>query len=278
MTRRQSLAIAATLVARAITRARPARAVDRRVLIAAHRGGGALAPENGLSAFKNAIRLGADMLEFDLHRTADGEIVVIHDATLDRTTTGRGPVSASARHDLATVRLRARDGAITDDRIPTFAAVLDLAAPSPVDVMPEIKVGADRRRYEKIEENVLDLLRARSMLDRATVQSFDTPTLRRLRELAPKLRTMLLVSLPFVERKRVAPVEAVRWTADVDATDLGIDHRLLGHELVAAAHHANVRVVVWTVDEEDDMKRAIDLGADVVITNRPDLALKLVGR
>ena len=98
--------------------------------IAAHRGGAALWPENSLLAFRNALALGADYLETDVHLTADDEVVVIHDATLDRTTTGTGAVRAASLADLGKVRLKTRDGAVTGEPVPTLAALLDLLAPS----------------------------------------------------------------------------------------------------------------------------------------------------
>src|SRR4029450_4232444 len=88
------------------------------VQVAAHRGGAQLWAENGLTAFRNALTLGADYLELDTHVTGDGEVVVIHDPTLDRTTTGRGAVSSARLADLGAVRLKARDGSVTGDAVP----------------------------------------------------------------------------------------------------------------------------------------------------------------
>ncbi|PYN86559.1 MAG: hypothetical protein DMD87_19245 [Candidatus Rokuibacteriota bacterium] len=88
-------------------------------LVAAHRGGAGLWPENSLLAFRQALALGVDALEFDLHMTADGEIVVLHDPTLDRTSTGTGPVRDLKLADLAGVRLKTRDGAVTSASRPS---------------------------------------------------------------------------------------------------------------------------------------------------------------
>lgn len=140
-------------------------------LVAAHRGGAALWPENSLLAFRQALALGVDALEFDLHMTADGEVVVLHDPTLDRTSTAKGPVREVRLADLAPVRLKARDGTVTDERVSTFAQVLDLAASTSVELVPEIKIDATGQRYDGIEEKVLTLLRSRGLLARATVQA-----------------------------------------------------------------------------------------------------------
>src|SRR5262249_49767904 len=161
---------------------------------------------NSLLAFRQALALGVDVLEFDVHLSADGEPVVLHDATLDRTTTGRGPVREATRATLTALKLRAHDGRITEETVPTLAQVLDLAAPTRVAVLPEIKVGVGGKRYPEIEEKVLALLGARGLLARATVQAFAPETILRLRELAPSVRTMLLVGRGRIEREGAAPV------------------------------------------------------------------------
>jgi glycerophosphoryl diester phosphodiesterase len=247
-------------------------------LVAAHRGGAALWPENSLLAFRESLALGVDALELDLHMTADGEIVVLHDPTLERTTTARGRVRDLKLTELAGVRLKTRDGAVTDEHIPTFAQVLDLAALASVELLPEIKVDANRQRYDGIEEKVLALVRARGLQARTTIQAFQVETIRRLRELEPNARTMLLVARGDVERDRARPAEAVGRARDLGATDLGMNHRLIDADVMAAAHAAGVRVSAWTVNEEADIRRMVDLGVDVVMSDRPDVAKKVCGR
>ena len=244
-------------------------------LVAAHRGGAALWPENSLLAFRQALALGVDALEFDLHMTADGEVVVLHDPTLDRTSTAKGPVRALSLADLAPVRLKARDGTVTDERVSTFAQVLDLAASTSVELVPEIKIDATGQRYDGIEEKVLALLRSRGLLARATVQAFQRETIRRLRELEPKARTMFLVTRGDVERERTRPTEAVRRARELGATDLGMNHRLIDADVVSAARVAGIRLAAWTVNDEADIRRMIDLGVDMVMSDRPDLVKRL---
>jgi glycerophosphoryl diester phosphodiesterase len=246
--------------------------------VAAHRGGAGLWPENSLLAFRQALALGVDALEFDLHMTADGEVVVLHDPTLERTTTGAGRVRDLKLADLAGARLKARDGTVTDELIPTFAQVLDLASKGSAELLPEIKVDANRQRYDGIEEKVLALVRARGLSARTTIQAFQPETIRRLRELEPKARTMLLVARGDVERDRARPAEAVRRARDLGATDLGMNHRLIDADVMAAARADGIRVSAWTVNDEADIRRMIDLGVDVVMSDRPDLAKRLTGR
>lgn len=247
-------------------------------LVAAHRGGAALWAENSVQAFRNAIALGVDALEFDLHMTADGEIVVLHDPTLERTTTGRGAVRDLKWADLAAVKLRGPDGTVGEERIAAFAAVLDLAAPTAVELMPEIKVDANRHRYDGIEEKVLALLRSRGLLERATVQAFQPETIRRLRLLEPRARTMFLMARGDVERMRARPGEAVPRARELGATDLGMNHRLIDADVVSAARDAGIRLSAWTVNEEADIHRMLALGVGVIVSDRPDLVKRLRGR
>ena len=277
MTRRHPIAAVGVLLpALAVVLAASAGAPATRV--AAHRGGAALWPENSLLAFRSALALGVDALELDLHLTADGEVVVLHDPTLERTSTGRGAVRDTMLADLASVRLKTPEGAATAERVPTLAQVLDLVAQSSSELLPEIKLDAHRQRYDGIEEKVLALIRARGLLARTTIQAFQGDTIRRLRELEPAARTMLLVGRGDVGRDRARPAEAVRRARELGATDLGMNHRLIDADVVAAARAAGIRLAAWTVNDETDIRRMIDLGVDLVMSDRPDLAKRLARR
>jgi glycerophosphoryl diester phosphodiesterase len=247
-------------------------------LVAAHRGGALLWPENSLTAFRQALALGVDFLETDVHLTADGEVLVIHDATLDRTTTGTGRVRTTRLADLSSVRLRTRDGGVTQDPVPTLAQLLDLLGPGSARLLLEIKVDADRQRYPGIEERVLALVRARGLADRTVIMAFEPETVRRVRALDPSIRTSLLVSKWRVDRERTPARETVRWARELGATDLGIDYRALDPGVLEAARAAGIAVAAWTVNEESDLRNVIATGVDLVISDRPDLALRLVGR
>jgi glycerophosphoryl diester phosphodiesterase len=259
----------------ALGAAMPVAASGTKPLVAAHRGGALLWPENSLGAFRNALALDVDFLETDIHLTADGELVVLHDATLDRTTTGTGAVRAVALADLAGIRLRGLDGTPTGERVPTLTAVLELLEGSRTELLLELKVGADGQRSPGIEEKALALLKTRGTLDRTVVMGFHAPTVRRIRELAPGARTVLLVARSRIDRQGVPTSQAVRWAVEAAANGLGIQHTALDADVVAAARAAGVRVAAWTVNEEAEIRRVIALGADVVISDRPDLALRL---
>jgi glycerophosphoryl diester phosphodiesterase len=237
--------------------------------IVAHRGGALLWAENSLTAFREAIALGADLLELDVHLTRDGEVVVIHDPTLERTTTGRGAVRNMTWAELRGLTLRG-----TAEPIPRLRDVLELAAPSAAGLLVEIKVGVDRVAYPGIEEKVLALLSDAGVLDRTTVMAFDWTILARLRAQSARVRLTGLLSergaaLRGSARAAVAQLHAL------GASDLGIEHTLLTADLVAAARAAGLTIGVWTVNEPADLSRALAAGVDYVTTDRPDLALSL---
>jgi glycerophosphoryl diester phosphodiesterase len=256
----------------------------------AHRGGAAQWPENSLTAFRGALAAGARILELDVHLTADGEVAVIHDPTLDRTSDGTGPVARCTRADLARARLRGPDGTPTADCVPTLGEVLALAAPAGAGVLVEIKtpgpaVRYERRgdrvaavpgaRYEGLERRVLDALGTHGMTGRAFVMAFNPAVLAEVRALAPAQPTALLVERRHVEESGARPVEAVAWAGQAGATFLGLHYTLCDAAVVAAARAAGVSVGVFTVNDEATMRRLAADGVDVIISDRADLVARL---
>lgn len=247
-------------------------------LLAAHRGGARLWPENSLRAFRGALALGADLLELDVHLTRDGAVVVLHDPTLERTTTGSGEVRAAALQELRRLRLKDEAGRATDEPVPTLDEVLDLLAPTPAGLLLEIKTGPGRERYDGIEERVLGRLRAWGLQGRTVLMSFDPGVLQRVRELDPAIRAGLLVSRRALRHGGVSAEVAVGWAVAAGAADLGLEHTLVTGPVLEAARARGLRVAAWTVNDDADMRRLIGLGVDILITDRPDLARGLLRR
>jgi glycerophosphoryl diester phosphodiesterase len=250
----------------------------RRPLVAAHRGGAQLWPENSLTAFRNALALGVDLLEADVHLTADGTVVVLHDALLDRTTTGAGAVRALTAADASRFRLRSAEGQATDDPLPTLAQLLDLLKPSAAELLLEIKVDERAQPYPGIEEKALALVRERQLAGRVMVMAFERETISRVRALDPAIRTVLLIGRGQVQRERVYPAESVKWGVALGTTAMGFNHRLIDADVVAACRKAGLRLAAWTPNTQPDIRRVLDLGVDIVISDRPDLARRLVSR
>lgn len=244
--------------------------------VAAHRGGAQLGPENSLGAFRDAVALGVDYVEADVHRAADGGVVVLHDATLDRTTTGRGAVRTATRASLGSLRLRDPMGTATDEAVPSLDELLSLLAASGAGLLLEIKVDERGKRYPGIEEEVITLLRGRHLVPRTVVMAFEPDTVARVRELDPALRTVLLVGFPLARRRQAAA--GVQRAAALGTWGIGLQHRLVDAEVVAAGQRAGLVLAAWTVNEVADLRRLIGLGADILISDRPALALRELGR
>jgi glycerophosphoryl diester phosphodiesterase len=244
--------------------------------IAAHRGGAALWPENSLLAFEKAIALGSDLLELDVHLAGDGTIVVIHDATVDRTTGGRGAIASLTAADLRQLRLKGPDGAVTAQRVPAFDEVLALATGSAVGLLVEVKGPGPGVRYDGLEEKILTALTSAGLHERAAIMAFNPDVISRVRALAPRARTTLLVSRGAVERARARPEDTVEWARAAGVTDLGLEQSLVTSRVAAAARAAMLVLGVWTVNDEAAMRRVSALGVDILTTDRPDLAKRVL--
>ena len=263
--------------------------------LAAHRGGARLWPENSLRAFRESMALGVDLLELDVHLSADGRVVVVHDAMLERTTDGSGAVGERTAAELAALRLRGPDGVLTDERLPTFADVLAVVAPSRAGLLVEVKgpvagvnvmyqrSDGDARitpgpAYPGLVDKTLAALRQASMLGRVNVMGFSPEVVTETRALEPSVPTTFLVAAAHVRSVDAPPEAPIAWARRLGATDLGIQHTLASPDVMAAARAAGLRVGVWTVNDEEAMRHVIALGVDVLTTDRPDLARRVLGR
>lgn len=252
----------------------------------AHRGGAARWPENSLTAFRGAVAEGARLVELDVHLTADGEVAVVHDATLDRTTSGRGPVAACTAADLRRARLRDAAGALTDDWVPTLREVLDVVVPSGAGLLVEIKTPGAAVAYERrgdrleatpgpcyagLERKVLDMLGDAGCAARAVVMAFNPAVVANVRALAPEQATALLVDDHHVREAGVPPTMVLEWARAAGVNSLGLHHALCDAALVRAAHESGILVGVFTVNDGDTMRRMESAGVDLIITDRPEL-------
>ena len=246
-------------------------------LLIAHRGGSRLAPENTLIAFERAIRWWrADVLELDVHPTRDGEAVVIHDQTLDRTTDASGPV---AEHSLAEIRLLDAGARFTPDAgesfpfrgrgigVPTLRDVLTTFPGMRVNI--EIKDG-------RAQEGVWEAIRAADAIDRVLIAAGSSKNRARLNQYPVPVSAGAEELRPFILQLRLG---LLLYTPAVDALQVPDEwkgRRVLTPELVRAGHRRNLPVHVWTVDEVEAMNRYLDWGVDGVVTDRPDRLARLL--
>jgi glycerophosphoryl diester phosphodiesterase len=227
-------------------------------LILAHRGASRLAPENTLAAFAAAVRLGADGVELDVHRSADDELIVRHDATIGDAVIG----------ELTHAELLAR---LPD--VPTLAEVLDACSGRLVNI--EIKnlphqPGFDR--HERVAARVVELLRARSS-DRVVVSSFHLPSIDRVHALDPAVETAYLVAAGDIDD--AIPVAREHGHTGLHPAAGMLDDRR-ARDVVARAHDAGLRVRAWTVNDPLDILRLAATAIDAIITDVPDVAIDVL--
>jgi glycerophosphoryl diester phosphodiesterase len=227
--------------------------------VIAHRGASAEFAENTLDAFFGAIDQGADGVELDVRRTADGRLAIHHDDTWgDGRTIVDTPFAA------------------LPSTVPDLAAALDACAPLQV-VNVEIKNWPEDRDFdptEQVAEAVVGLLAARDELEdgRVLVSSFHLPTIDRVHELAPRLATGWLLGLVDGLHDLVARA------AERGHVAVHPHHAFVNEDLVRAAHDAGLAVNAWTCDEPERIRWLAGLDVDAVITNTPAIALEALGR
>lgn len=232
--------------------------------IIAHRGFSGIAPENTLAAFEKAIEVGADYFELDVQKTSDDSLVVIHDNAVDRTksnaVTGKVIQMTFEQLQQARVGFAEKFGdAFANEKVPTLRQALELAK-GKIKVCIEIKVLG-------VEQPVLELLHALDMLDQVIIFSFHYQVLAKVRELEPRVKMLYLVGK--ANDLTIYYAKAIK----VDAVGTGSD-TLISQQMVNDYHNQGLQLWQWTVNDQEDMKRLLNLGVDGIITNFPDKALQ----
>jgi glycerophosphoryl diester phosphodiesterase len=250
-----------------------------RPLVYAHRGGAALRPENTLPAFDHGLALGADGLELDVHLSRDGVVVVHHDATLDRTTDGKGPVAARSAAELAAVdagyRFAGPSGGFPFRAcgigVPTLREVLDRHR---VPMIIELK----SRNPDLARKTVDEVRRVPGGVDRVCRGAFFYRVLQAARAYEPRVATG-------------ASKEETRWAlyrswlgwplGRTKYREFQVPERagrttIVTPAFIRHAHRAGAQVKVWTVDARADVDRLLDWGVDGIISDRPDVAVAAV--
>ncbi len=250
-----------------------------RPLVYAHRGGSALRPENTLAAFEHGLSLGADGLEFDVHLSRDGVVVVHHDDTLERTTDGSGPLKALTVSELERVDAGHRFSPAGRSgypfrgqglRIPTLRQVLERHQ---VPLIIELK-----SPESVLARKTIDEIRLAGAVDRVALGSFYYRVLRAARAYEPRIATGAAQ-----EETRWALYRSwVRWPIGRSAyREFQVPERsgrtiIVTPHFIDHAHRSGLPVKVWTVDDRADIDRLLDWGVDAIISDRPDVAVEAV--
>ena len=230
--------------------------------VIAHRGASAVAPENTMAAFRRAQEMGAECIETDLHLSRDGRLIILHDTTLDRTTSGSGLVKNHTYNELRQLDAgRWFSQSFAGERLPSIDELLDFAGQADLSLYLEIKGGAGYG----VERAVISALRGRKESKATVVLCFDASVLDRIHQLDRLLMTGLLFESDGEEMVK----EAVR----VGARQIGPRGDCVTPGLIEDAHRRGLKVIAWTINEGTQMRALAAMGVDGIITNYPDRLL-----
>lgn len=239
-------------------------------LIASHRGGSLQWPENSPTAFRNTALLPVDQVEFDIHPTTDRQIVVIHDATLDRTTSATGPVAERSLAELKSITLNDTQ----NEAMLTLAETLEIFAPTPITPRMEIKSDPHHRPYPGLLPAALKVLDHANMRPRTVITSFQRDTVAEAAAAGGLAGTIWLISTLVQDDVGLDGIAAVCESAGITAVSIRIP-RL--DSAVLSRLRPRLKVGAYAVNTEAEIRQALSLGVDVFTTDIPSLALKLRG-
>jgi glycerophosphoryl diester phosphodiesterase len=252
-----------------------------RPLVIAHRGGAGLWPENTLHAFERAAELGVDVIETDVRATADGELVLFHDETLNRTTDGAGRVRQLTLAELKRLDAGYRWSPDGGRSFPLRGRGLTVPTLREVfKALPSMRFNIEPKHSEpSLAAPLCRLIREHGMESRVMVAAFRDTAMEQFRHECPEVATSAstaeVTGFLALQRTGLAgsygpPMQALQvpeWAGSL---------RVLSAEFVASAHARNLRVHAWTVNSEDDMRRLLALGVDGVMTDYPDRLIKVL--
>ena len=226
-----------------------------------HRGASGLAPENTIAGIKKALEIGVDGVEFDARASKDGELVLMHDEKVDRTTDGAGFV-----RDLTFEQIRKLDAGMkfrekfAGERVPAMKEALQLLnGVKGKTTFIEIK-------QEGIEEKVHEALKAAGMRDNVYVISFHRASVRISREINKKIKTGLITEKP----------EDLRYALELKADIFCLNHAEADREIADAVHKHKMLLNVWTMNDPGEIRQMIGIGADMLTSDFPDMLNRLL--
>ncbi len=241
--------------------------------IFAHRGASGYAPENTLEAFELAAKIGADGVELDIHMTKDGELVVAHDEELHRVSNGRGFIRDMTLAELKKLRFNRTHPEYANATIPTLREAYELLKPTGLEVNTELKTS--RIRYERIEAKCVQLAAETGMTERVLYSSFNSASLLLIKHMEPSARVGLLrTPIGMLNNRKVIDPWNLANLVGIDAIHPHFSELLLYRE-ADKAHAKGMQVNVWTVNDEADILKCLNAGADMLIGDYPDRMLRI---
>lgn len=259
---------------------------NNRPIVIAHQGGELLAPSNTMAAFTNAANMGVDVVETDLHITKDGHLVAIHDPTVGRTTDGHGKVADMTLEEIQKLDAGYRFKDLQGDYsfrgegvyIPTAEEMFQSLGNIRIEM--EIKDDNPPERIDEMAAKLWALIEKYHMEDKILVASFDQDILTTFEKYAKgrvatsagrqEVKSFVIFHKFFLRNLYTPHVDAFQ----IPTEDSGFD--LTDKKLIDGAHRRGMQIHYWTIDDPKTMKILLDAGADAILTNRPDLLLKVL--
>lgn len=222
--------------------------------VTGHRGARGLSPENTLAGFRLAADLGCDNVELDVHLTKDGDLAVIHDETIDRTTNGSGSISSYTMTELK------QFDAGAGERIPSLREVLQLLKDTKTNIQIELK-------GPNTEDPSVELVKEFGMADRVSFTSFFHSRVLRIKNILSDIATGILIACN--------PVTPIELLAQAKADRLHVNQKVIDSGLVEAVHRGGKKIAAWgTIVEPQVIDRLTDVDVDVIGSDRPDLVIE----
>jgi glycerophosphoryl diester phosphodiesterase len=244
------------------------------MLIIGHRGASAVAPENTMAAFREALALGADGIEFDVRLTRDGVPVVIHDSTLRRTGGLPHRVADLSWAEISKVDIGSWfDRSFANETVPSLAELFTLFQSNNSTLYLEMKCDSASEQ-RSLAEACVSAIDEHSLRERVIVECFQLPALKILKEIDPDIKTVALFEPAFTNLSVLSDQRIIDQATDVGAAAIALHHRLARESLVRKAKDAGMHVAVWTVDDPSWIERARAIGIDALITNDPARMLR----
>jgi glycerophosphoryl diester phosphodiesterase len=248
---------------------------ERRPLSVAHRGHSIAYPENTLEAYRKAIELGVEMIECDVNVTRDGTLVMMHDPTLDRTTSGSGRVSGAPWEEIQALDAGGKfKPEFTGVHVPSTEETLLLFKEADTLSCFEIK-GADADESNRIALGLVELFIKHAMLDKAFLSSYHHEALHLAKSKCPEL---LLAPERLPDDAPADPPEALQQAKDFDAPVLQHQYTVLSADVVRVLHDNEIAVWSWSTTDEPSMVFSIELGADALMGDDVELMLEILNR
>lgn len=233
----------------------------------AHRGFSGKYPENTMLAFEKAIAEGVDGIELDVQLTKDGEVVIIHDETIDRTTNGKGYVVEYTYEELSKFDASyIYTGKMGFNKIPTLREYFELV--KDLDIVTNIELKTGINEYPGIEEKVWDMIKEFGLQDRIIISSFNHFSVMRMKKIAPEMK------YGFLSEDWI--IDAGKYTHSHGVQCYHPRFNNLIPEVIDELKSYGLEINTWTVNKEEDMRYLISHGIDAIIGNYPDLAKKII--